>query len=61
MIRIDCRGVSTESPASSEQVRAAADCFVKYGYAILDHVVPAAKIQAPMKNDSALVFQRVAG
>jgi ectoine hydroxylase-related dioxygenase (phytanoyl-CoA dioxygenase family) len=46
MIRIDCRGVSTESPASSEQVRAAADCFVKHGYAILDHVVPAEKIQA---------------
>ena len=46
MIRIDCRGVSTEAPAASEQIRAAADCFIRHGYAILDHVVPAEKIQA---------------
>lgn len=46
MIRIDCRGVSTDGLASSEQIRAATDCFVKQGYAILDHVVPEEKIRA---------------
>jgi ectoine hydroxylase-related dioxygenase (phytanoyl-CoA dioxygenase family) len=46
MIRIDCRGLSTDALAASDQIRAAADCFVKYGYAILDHVVPEEKIRA---------------
>ena len=46
MIRIDCRGVSTDALASSEEIRAATDCFVKHGYAILDHVVPADRIRA---------------
>src|SRR4051794_25870525 len=46
MIRIDCRGASTDALPSSEEIRSAADCFVKHGYAILDHVVPAEKIQA---------------
>src|SRR5438046_3126688 len=46
MIRIDCRGASTDDLASSEEIRAATDCFVKHGYAILDHVVPEDKIRA---------------
>lgn len=46
MIRIDCRDVSTEGLASSDKIRAAADCFVKHGYAILDHVVPEEKVRA---------------
>jgi ectoine hydroxylase-related dioxygenase (phytanoyl-CoA dioxygenase family) len=46
MIRIDCRGVSPAAAAASEQMRAAIACFIKHGYAILDHVVPAEKIRA---------------
>jgi ectoine hydroxylase-related dioxygenase (phytanoyl-CoA dioxygenase family) len=46
MIRIDCRGVSPEAAAASEQTRTAIACFVKHGYAILDHVVSAEKIRA---------------
>src|SRR5262249_35702559 len=46
MIRVDCRGVSPEAAAASEEIRAAIACFVKHGYAILDHVVPAEKIHA---------------
>ncbi len=46
MIRIDCRGVSTDDLANSAEIRAAYDCFVKHGYAILEHVVPEDRIQA---------------
>jgi ectoine hydroxylase-related dioxygenase (phytanoyl-CoA dioxygenase family) len=46
MIRIDCRGASTDDLAKSEQIRDAYDCFVKHGYAILDHVLPEATMQA---------------
>ena len=46
MIRVDCRGVSTDDLANSGEIRAAYDCFVKHGYAILDHVVPEDRIQA---------------
>lgn len=45
MIRIDCRGVPTEDLAASEQIRAAADCFTRHGYAILDNVVAKEKIE----------------
>ncbi len=46
MIRIDCRGVSTAAPAKSRQLRNACDCFVKHGYAILDHAFPVDAIGA---------------
>ena len=46
MMRIDCRGVSTEGLADSEQIRAASDCYIKNGYAILDNILPEAKIAA---------------
>ena len=46
MIRIDCQGVSPDDAAVSEQMRTAIACFVKHGYAILDHVIPAEKIRA---------------
>ena len=45
MIRIDFQGVSTDALAQSEQIRAAADCFTRYGYAILDHVIPQDHVQ----------------
>jgi ectoine hydroxylase-related dioxygenase (phytanoyl-CoA dioxygenase family) len=40
MIRIDCRGLSTDNLEDSEQMQSAQDCFVRHGYAILDHIVP---------------------
>lgn len=46
MIRIDCRGLSTDDLAQSEQIQRACDCFVKHGYAVLDHILPEAKIAA---------------
>ena len=46
MIRVDCRGVSPEAAAASEEVRAAVACFVKHGYVILDHVIAAETIRA---------------
>jgi ectoine hydroxylase-related dioxygenase (phytanoyl-CoA dioxygenase family) len=46
MIRIDCRGLSTEALADTEQIRAASDCFIKHGYAILDHILPEEKVHA---------------
>jgi len=46
MIRVDCQCVAPEAAAASEEIRAAVACFVKHGYAILDHVVPAEKIHA---------------
>jgi hypothetical protein len=45
MIRIDCRGVPTDDLAASEQIRTAADCFTRHGYAILDNVVAKEKIE----------------
>lgn len=39
MIRIDCRGVSTDDLANATEIRAAHDCFIRHGYAILDNVV----------------------
>ena len=46
MIRIDCRGAPSDDLAKSAPIQEAYDCFVKHGYAILDHVVPDAKLQA---------------
>jgi ectoine hydroxylase-related dioxygenase (phytanoyl-CoA dioxygenase family) len=46
MIRVDCQGVAPDAAAGSEEIRTAIDCFVKHGYAILDHVVPTEKIHA---------------
>ena len=46
MIRVDCQGVAPEAAAASEEIRAAIACFVKHGYVILDHVIPAEKIRA---------------
>ncbi|MBS0517260.1 MAG: phytanoyl-CoA dioxygenase family protein [Proteobacteria bacterium] len=46
MIRIDCRGLSTDTLAGSEQMRSAYDCFVRHGYAILDHIVPEEQVEA---------------
>lgn len=40
MIRIDCRGLSTDDLEESEQVQRAYHCFVQNGYAILDNIVP---------------------
>ena len=53
MIRIDCRGLSTEDLAKSEQVQQAYNCLVKNGYAILDHVLPEDKVR-----DMNLEFNR---
>ncbi len=44
MIRIDCRGLSTDAVAASTQIGDAADCLVKHGYAILDHILPEQKV-----------------
>src|SRR5689334_20938465 len=46
MIRIDCRSVSGATVEASDEVRAATDCFVRHGYAILDNVVPEETINA---------------
>jgi Phytanoyl-CoA dioxygenase (PhyH) len=46
MIRIDCRGLPTDSLSGSQPIRDAIDCFVKHGYAILDNVMPEEKIRA---------------
>jgi len=46
MIRIDCRGVAADDAAASEPMRTAIDCFVRQGYAILDHAIDAEKIRA---------------
>lgn len=46
MMRIDCQGVAAEAAAASEEIGAAIACFVKHGYVILDHVVPAETIHA---------------
>lgn len=46
MIRIDCRGVSTKAPAKPRQIREACDCFVRHGYAVLDHVIAPAKVRS---------------
>lgn len=46
MIRIDCQGVSTDALAQSEPIRAAADCFTRHGYAILDHVIAEDTVRA---------------
>lgn len=46
MIRIDCRGVSTDGLADSEEIHAARDCFTRHGYVILDRIVPEARVNA---------------
>ncbi len=46
MIRIDCRGVAPDDAAASEPMRAAIDCFVRHGYAILDHAIAEGKVRA---------------
>lgn len=46
MIRIDCQGVPTDALAQSEQIRAATACFERYGYAILDHIIPEDTVRA---------------
>lgn len=46
MIRIDCREISGGDIGRSEPMRRAYDCFVKSGYAILDKVIDAKKVQA---------------
>ena len=53
MMRFDCRGLSTEDLAKSEQVQQAYNCLVKNGYAILDHVLPEDKVR-----DMNLEFNR---
>ena len=40
MIRFDCNGISAGSLASSGQLEAAADFFIREGYVVLDHVLP---------------------
>jgi len=46
MIRIDCRQISGDDIAKSEPMRLAYDCFIKNGYAILDHVLGVETVQA---------------
>jgi ectoine hydroxylase-related dioxygenase (phytanoyl-CoA dioxygenase family) len=46
MTRIDCRQISGDDSAESEQIRLAYDAVVKDGYVVLDHVVPQQKIAA---------------
>jgi ectoine hydroxylase-related dioxygenase (phytanoyl-CoA dioxygenase family) len=43
-IRIDCRGVSADTVEASPEFGAAIGCFQRHGYAILDHVLPEARI-----------------
>jgi len=46
MTRIDCRQISGDDIGKSEQIRLAYDCFIKNGYAILDHVLGVETVQA---------------
>ena len=46
MLRIDCRQISGDDIAKSEPIRLAYDCFIKNGYAILDHVLSAETVAA---------------
>ncbi|SKA33331.1 Ectoine hydroxylase-related dioxygenase, phytanoyl-CoA dioxygenase (PhyH) family [Enhydrobacter aerosaccus] len=46
MIRIDCAGLAPETLAGCEQIRHACDCFIRHGYALLDHILPDAMVQA---------------
>lgn len=46
MIRIDFRGVALDSVADSQPFLDAYSCFIRHGYAILDHVVPEQAIRA---------------
>ena len=46
IIRIDCRQIPGDDIAKSEPMRLARDCFNKNGYAILDHVLDAAAVEA---------------
>jgi hypothetical protein len=45
MIRIDCRDISGD-PGASTQIQLAHECLARNGYAILDHVLPEAKVRA---------------
>lgn len=46
LLRYDFRDVPPDSLAESDAIRQACECFVKQGYAVLDHVVPEAQIEA---------------
>jgi ectoine hydroxylase-related dioxygenase (phytanoyl-CoA dioxygenase family) len=46
MTRFDCSGISTDSLDSCGQLDAAADYFIKEGYAILDNVLPGETVEA---------------
>ncbi len=46
MTRFDCSGISAGSFASSGQLEAAADFFIKQGYVILDSVLPRHRVDA---------------
>ena len=45
MTRFDCNGISADSFASSGQLEAAADFFIRQGYVILDGVLPRQRVQ----------------
>lgn len=46
MTRIDCRQISGDDLAGSEQVRLAFDSLTRHGFAILDHVLPQERVRA---------------
>ena len=45
MTRIDCRQISGDDLAGSEQIRLAFDSLTKNGFAILDHVLPEDRVR----------------
>ena len=56
MTRFDCNGISADSFASSGQLEAAADFFIREGYVVLDHVLPLDAVEALLRAHGTFVY-----